>query len=293
VLEHVECPRCDTANLTSEVVCFACGAWLRPRRLPKHRASPTPAAPWVMWVGLLLGLAAAGLVALHVTQWVVAQEESAGRPVWHLPAAGALLVAAGQAGFTIARGIDRRWWRLKRAPGLKLGQAHTEDAVWVRGRLECDTPLIAPYVAKPCAYYRVVVREREEGQSGWQVKERETRAVDFRLVEESRSVYVPSGGVLFDAPWYIDTFIDPGGSAQARLWVLAVDMPVSVCGRLAGETARPRMDALGEGLPVVATWREPEAYCALVARRARRAQIAGWVATMVGGLALISAAAGM
>ncbi|MBE9566514.1 MAG: hypothetical protein IMF16_07175 [Proteobacteria bacterium] len=49
----------------------------------------------------------------------------------------------------------------------------------------------------------------------------------------------------------------------------------------------------GEALPVVATWREPEAYCALVARRARRAQIAGWVATVVGGLALISAVAGM
>ena len=293
MLEHVECPRCNTSNLTSEAVCFACGAALQPMRLRKHRALPMPAAPWVMWVGLLLGLAAAGLVALHVTQWVVAQEESAARPVWHLPAAGGLLLAAGQAGFTIARRMDRRWWRLKRAPRLKLAEARMADAVWVRGRPECDTPLIAPYVAKPCAYYRLVVREREEGQSGWQVKERETRAVDFRVVEESRSAYVPSGGVLFDAPWYIDTFIDPGGRVEARLWVLAVDMPVSVCGRLAGETTRLRMDALGEALPVVATWREPKAYCALVARRARRAQIAGWVATVVGGLALISAVAGM
>lgn len=202
------------------------------------------------------------------------------------------MVGVGQLAFLEARRRDRRWWRLRRAPQLPLSQAQTGDALWVRGRLACDTPLIAPYTGQECAYFRYIVREREQGQAGWRETQRGTNAVDFRLLEGEESVYVPSGDVLFDAPLFGDSFIGSGGTTQVRVWALAVGLPCSICGRLAGETSRPRLDPLGEGLPAVATWRLPADYVNLVRRRARVAHKWGWALTILGVLTLIAGIAG-
>ncbi|UCC68184.1 MAG: hypothetical protein JSV79_13930 [Armatimonadota bacterium] len=291
MLEHIECPKCSAPNLTTEVMCFACGASLRPRR--KRPPGERPAeAPWPLWVAVLIALLAAAFAGWHVASWIAGLRTRADLEFWHLPAAGAALIVAGQIAFWEARRRDRRWWRLRRAPELPLSRATTGDAVWARGRLACDTPLIAPYTSQECAYYRYSVREREQGQAGWRETERGTKAVDFRLAQEGDSVYVPSGAVLFDAPLFADSFIDVGGTTQVRVWALSVGMPISVCGLLAGETSRPRLDPLDEFVPIVATWRLPGDYVRLVGRRARIAHLSGWVLTVVGLLVLIAGIAG-
>jgi hypothetical protein len=210
-------------------------------------------------------------------------------PLWYLPVAGVVLAAAGQLAFREGRRRDRRWWRLSRAPELGLSRAHVGDAIWLRGGIDCDAPLIAPYVAKECVYYRYVLRER--GQDGWNISERGAKFVDFRIRVGGESVYVPSGGVLFDAPLYAETYLDPGGTRSVRIWALATGLPASVCGQLAGEMTRPRMDSLGEDLPAVATWRDPRAYLTFLRKRAQRAQRWGWALTIIGVLALVGGVA--
>jgi hypothetical protein len=74
---------------------------------------------------------------------------------------------------------------------------------------------------------------------------------------------------------------------KARVWALATGAPASVCGELAGESQRPRLDPLGEDLPAVASWREPQAYLAFLQKRARRAQKWGWALTILGTLVFI------
>jgi hypothetical protein len=291
MLQHIECPRCGTLNLTSEVICFACGAALRPsrRRLPSE---PAPEVPWPLWIGLVVALVAAALVAYHISVWAAAYRQRAALASWHLPVGGVLLIVAGRLASWEARRRDRRWWRLRRAPELKLSQVSTGDVIWTRGRLECDTPLIAPYVNQPCAYYRYTIRERNPDEGGWRETERGTKAVDFRIVDDEESVYVPTGSVLLDAPFYGDSILDGGGHIQLRAWLLPVGMPVSLCGELAGEARRPRLDPVAQGVPAVATWRLAKDYVALVGKRARRAQLWGWIFTILGALALVAGIAG-
>jgi hypothetical protein len=292
MLEHVECPRCSAPNLTTEAVCFACGTSLRPSR-KRARGGPPAEVPWPFWLALIAAVLAAGLVAWHLAAWIAGFRARSDLAPWHLPAAGAVLVAAGQAAFYQARRRDRRWWRLRRAPELKLSRASVGDALWAHGELACDTPLTAPYTSQECAYYRYEVRERESDEAGWRVTERGTKAVDFRLVQNGESVYVPCGSVLFDAPFYGDKYIDSTGITRVRVWAFPVGGPVSVCGVLVGETSRPRVDALDASLPIVATWRLPGDYVRLVARRARAAYLWGWALTMVGVLVLIAGIVGV
>jgi len=286
MLRHVECSRCHAPNLDTEIVCFACGHSLRP--LPRWRRAVSAPAPWVLWAGLLVLLAAAGVVGWHLARWLAAYRLRAALPGWHLPAAGGALLAAGQVVCYQARRIDRRWWRMKRAPTLPLSQIHPGDAVWVTGKLRCDSPVVAPFTTQECAYYHYRLEEREEGQAGWRTRERESKTMDFDVTHEGDSLHVPSGGLLVDAPLYLESFVDPSGTVRVHVWALAVDLPISVCGQIAGEADRPRLDALGEDLPAVATWRSPSDYVALAARRARRLQLAGWALTILGALVLVS-----
>jgi len=221
ILQHTECPRCGAPNLSTELVCFACGANLRPvrRRRPGH---PPPEAPWPLWIGLIFALLVAGFAGYHLAAWLAGYRERAVLPVWYLPLAGLLLGLAGRLAFREARRRDRRWWRLS------------------------------------------------------------------RVADGEKSVYVPSGDVLLDAPLYVETYLDLGGTRLAKVWALPVGLLVSVCGQLAGGSRRPRMDRLGEDLPVVATWREPGAYVQLVAKRAKKARVWGWALTILGALLLIA-----
>jgi hypothetical protein len=250
--------------------------------------------PWLLWPALLLGLVMAGLLAWHLAALIAGYRARLQAPSWYFPAAAAALILAGQLGFIEARRSDRRWWRLKRAPQLPIPQARVGDTAWLRGRLHSDSPLVAPYTSCECAYFRYQLQERDEDDLAWRTTEHASECVDFVVVETDsprpESVYVPSGGVLFDAPLYAETSLDPG-RMQVRVWALGVGLPVSVCGQLAGETGQPRMDALSDELPVVATWRSPKDYVALVARRARLAQISAWTLTILGALVLIASAA--
>ena len=292
MLEHVECPRCSAPNLTTEAVCFACGASMRPSR-KRPRGGPPAEVPWPLWLALIAALLGGGLAAWHLAAWIAGFRARADLAPWHLPAAGVVLLVASQGAFYQARVRDRRWWRLRRAPELKLSRANVGDTLWARGELVCDTPLVAPYTGQECAYYRYAVRERDSDEAGWRVTERGTKAVDFRLVQNGKSVYVPCGSVLFDAPFYGDEYVDSTGTARVRVWVLPIGAPVSVCGVLVGETSRPRMDALEATLPIVATWRLPGDYVRMVARRARALHLWGWALTMLGVVVLIAGIVGM
>lgn len=286
MLQHTECPRCHAPNLGTDVCCFACGTRLKP--LPKRLGGPAPAAPWPLWIGIALVVAIVCLIGYQAVVWLAGYRARAGFPVWYLPVAGGLLMAAGQAAFFEARRREASSWRLRRAPELPLSQSHTGDAVWARGKVKCDTPIIPAYFPQECAYYRYVVREREEGETGWRVTERETNAVDFELSEGEGSVYVPSGCVRFDAPLYVETYLDPGGHTQVKLWAIPIGLPVSLCGRIAGETSQPRVDPLEDDLPGVVTWRTPQDYVAMVAKQARSINLLGWGLTVCGVVALIA-----
>ena len=120
------------------------------------------------------------------------------------------------------------------------------------------------------------------------MRERDTNAVDFELVEGDQSLYVPSGCVRFDAPVYVETYLDVDGTVQVKLWAIPVGLTVSLCARVAGDSAHPRVDPLEPDLPGVVTWRTPEDYVAMVARQARTAQLGGWLLTALGALALIA-----
>ena len=286
-LQHTECPRCGAPNLGTEVCCFACGARLK--ALPKRfGGSPAPEPPWPLWIGLALILAVCGFIGYHAITWLVGYREQAAWPYWYLPVAGLALAIAGQLAFADARRRDARSWRLRRAPELPLTQAHTGDAVWTLGKVACDTPVVPAYFPQECAYYHYVLREREPGESGWRVTERETKTVDFRLVGEKESVYVPSGCIQVQAPLYVESFVDPGGTMEVKLWAIPVGLPVSLCGRLAGSSSRPRVEELDRDTRAILTWRSPAGYCALVSKRARRASMLGWALTVLATLSLIT-----
>ncbi len=291
MLEHIECPRCGAPNLGSEVCCFACGARLK-ALAKRYGPPPAGAAPWPLWIGLIIGLILFGLIAFYAVGWLVGYRNRSALPPSYLPVGGVVLVAAGQVAFWEARRRDARSWRLRRAPELPLSQAHTGDAVWARGRVECDTPVVPAYFPQECTYYHYVLREREHGESGWRVTNRETKAVDFRLVDGDESVYVPSGCVHFDAPIYVESYVDVGATMQVKLWAIPVGLPISLCGRIAGQTSQPRVDPLADDVLGIVTWRRPTDYCAFVARRARRAGMLGWALTLLGALALIAGVVG-
>jgi len=289
MLQHQDCPRCHAPNLSGELMCFACGAALGPR--PKRFGVRPTQAPWILWFGLFLGLAIAGVIGWQVAIWLAGYRARLLVPHWYFPAIGLALLIAGQVGLAEARRIDRRWWRLKRAPLLRMTQVHTGDTVWLRGAIFCDSPLIAPYTAAECVYYRYLLYERQGDRAGWSITERETKCVDFVLAHQEKSFYVPSGGVLFDAQLYHEGHVDSLGNVRVKVWALPLGVPVSVCGQIVGDSERPRIDRIGDDLPAVASWREPTDYVAFTARRARLAQASGWLATIAGILILIASVA--
>jgi hypothetical protein len=247
--------------------------------------------PWPLWVGLITALLLMGFVFWHVAGWLSGYTRRSGAPEWYLPVSGLLLLAAAQVAFYQARAVDRRWWRLKRAPELKLRQVHSGDIAWLHGKPESDSPLFAPFVNQPCVYYRLVLRTRDSDQAGWRTARRETRAVDFTLVQDGGSVYIPSGNVLFDAGIYVDSLVDPSGTQHARVWALPVGLPVSVCGKMASQSSQRRMDAPGDGVPVVVTWHSPATYVRLLTRRVTIARSFGWLVSVMAVLLFIAGAA--
>lgn len=104
-------------------------------------------------------------------------------------------------------------------------------------------------------------------------------------------MYVPTGGVLFDAAQYLDSMTDVDATQQVLVWAVPVGMPTSLFGQVGGEVAQRRMDGPGQGLPVIVTWRLPQDYVALMSRRARTDRAAGWVVTVLGLVLLIAGVA--
>lgn len=287
MLQHIECSRCHAPNTEAEYLCFACGAPLKP--MPKRFGRQAPAsAPWPLWLGLLFLVGLAGFVGYRAILVLAGYRQLAAWPAWYLPAAGAGLMLAGQLAFLLARRADADSWRLRRAPQLPLSQARTGDAVWTRGKVQCDSPVVPAYFPQECAYYHYIVREREADEGGWRVTERETNAVDFQLVDGEESVYVPSGSVRFDAPIYLESYLDPGATIKVKLWAIPIGLPISLCARIAGETSRPRVDPLEADLSGIATWRSPQDYVSMVAKHARITQLGGWALTLLGAIALLS-----
>jgi hypothetical protein len=287
MLEHVACRRCHAPNLTTEAICFACGAPLGRRR--RARDAP-PVTPWVFWFGIAFALAVVGLLAAVASHWLRAYRIAAGLSDVHMFAAVILLAAVGQAALSRARRRDGQWWELKRAPELPLAQTQAQDAAWIRGFVKSDTPLELPYAGnQKCVYYHVVVKEQEADQGGWRTTQNDTNAVDFTVQQESDTIYVPSGGVQFDAPLFVDTYLADG--AKAKVWAVAVEVPISVCGRVQVEGEQRVLMRLSDAIPVVVTWRLPSDCVAELAQRGRRAHWFGWAVSALAALLLIATVA--
>lgn len=288
MLEHVTCPRCRAPNLKTELVCFACGKLLS--KPPRSRERP-PSLPWVLWLGLAFALAAFGFVAASASQLLASYQLEAGVPTSRMLLVVVLLLVIGQVALYRARCEDRQWWELKRAPELPLTQVRSGDAVWLRGVVQCDTPLDLPYtMGEKCVYYRAVVKERDSSEKGgWRTTQNETNAVDFVVAGESGAVYLPCGDVRFEAPRFVDTFLDPG--IKVQVWAIAVETPISVCGRVDDDGGPRRLVRLSEATPVIATWRFPSDYLAELMARGRRAQCFGWAVSIAAAVALIATVA--
>ena len=282
MLEHVACPHCNAPNLKGEVMCFACGQPLgkRPRARPEM-----PVVPWVLWLGAVFGLVAFGLFAFSASQWVARYRQQMGIPDARMFALAGILAVAGQVALYWSRREDHAWWELKRAPELPLAQAQSGDAVWIRGAVKCETPLAMPYAGEACVYYRLVVQERDY-RGRWRMTERDTKAVDFAVAEEAGSIYVPSGGVLFDAPPYVNSFLADG--TRIQVWAIVLETPLSVCGRVDGDGKERIFSRLSAAVPAVATWRLAADYLAELARRSRLLQWGGWAASLAAALVLIA-----
>ena len=285
MLQHLACPHCGTQNLTTETICFACGEALRPLRPPHDRP---PRTPGVMWLGALCLVILLGLGVHFASLWLGRSRLEAGVTDQAMVGTVIALVLAGQVALYLARVDDQRWWELRRAPELPLAQANVGDVVWLRGHLACDTPLDLPYALDmKCCYYRLLRRERVPGKAEWRTVENERNAVDFRVTEGEESVYVPSGGVAFDAPIIVDSFVE-GGDSKVQVWALLLEVPISVCGRLDGEGKDRTLGRPSQESPLVATWQTPPGYLTELYRRTQRLLYSGWAALAVAVLVLIA-----
>lgn len=285
MLEHIICPRCQAPNLTAEQVCFACGRQLGKFARPRERP---PSLPWVLWFGIAIALAALGVLVASASQLLASYRLEAGVPKAHMLFAAALLLAVGQVALYRARREDRRWWELKRTPEMPLTQVSSRDATWVRGAVQCEAPLELPYAPdEKCVYYHLVVKEQEQTEKGgWRTTQNERNSVDFTVVADSGAVYVPSGGVHFEAPLFVDTCPAPG--VRAKVWAVGLNTPLTVCGRVEEEGGPRLLVRLSETVPLIATWRFPSDYLAELAKRGRRTQWLGWTVSFLAAATLIA-----
>jgi hypothetical protein len=245
----------------------------------------------VLWLGIAVVLAAFGFVAAGASQVIAAYRLEAGISEARMFLVVGVLLVIGQVALYRARCEDRQWWELRRAPELSLTQVHSGDAIWLRGSVQCDTPLDLPYtMEEKCVYYRAVVKEQDASEKGgWRTTQNETNAVDFTVAGESGAVYLPCGDVRFEAPLFVDTFLAPG--VKVQVWAIAVETPISVCGRVDDDGGPRRLVRLSEAAPVIATWRLPADYLAELMTRGRRAQCFGWAVSVAAAVTLVATVA--
>jgi hypothetical protein len=286
MLAHRVCPQCGAENLADEPVCFACGASVGKRRAPRERP---PVTPWVLYIGALALLALSAVVIFYASHHLASYRQQAEVPTGCMLLAAVALVLFGQYGFLHARRQDRSYWELKRAPQLPLKHAAPGDAVWLRGKIACESPMEVPYlVGQQCVYYHLRVREREEGeQGGWHTTQRDEQVVDFSLQEGDDTLYLPSGDLAIEAPVCVDTFVD--STTQVRVSALFVGWQVSVCGRVADDPPRRRLDRLSEDVCAVVTCHYPDDYLADLSQSERRHRALGWTLSVLATVLLIAA----
>ncbi len=285
MLKHRVCSQCGAENLAEEPVCFACGAAAGKRRAARERP---PETPWVLYVGALAVLGLFGVIAFYASHGIASYRRQAGVSIGEMLFLVAVLVLLGQYGFYRARHQDRSYWELKRAPQLPLKQAGPGDAVWLRGRIACDTPLEVPYLpGQQCVYYELRVREREEGrQGGWRTTQHERQAVDFSLQEGEDTLYVPSGDLAVEAPICVDAPVIR--SMRVRVSALFVGWQISVCGRVVDDPPRRRLERLSEEVRAVVTCQYAADYLADISKSERRHRALGWTMSVLAAVLLIA-----
>lgn len=177
---------------------------------------------------------------------------------------GAVAFIAGAAMLAIARASDRRNYIIERATPMPLRLVNERDDVWLRGTVECDRPLVAPYFSLPCVYYDYRLEERvmrtrrtKHGTSTyytWETRERRSERVDFRLRDGDLTILVPlASAELDDLPSKSEQL----GNWRHSLKFLPCPSTVSVVGSVGEKRARLERFA---NIPLIVTPRERDDY---------------------------------
>lgn len=109
-----------------------------------------------------------------------------------------------------ARRADARNWLYARAPALPIRLLTARDDAWVRGVVECASPLRVPRFAEPCVYFAYVVEEKRtrtvrtskggtRTETYWAVVQRDVEGVVFDLVDGTDRIRIdPRSAELHD-----------------------------------------------------------------------------------------------
>lgn len=120
----------------------------------------------------------------------------------------------GGAGFLVgigllawARAADRKNYIIQRATPLPLSLINERDDVWLRGRAECDAPVVAPHFGTRCVYYSYKleehVRKTRRTKKGtetyytWETRETSSEAALFRLRQDELSIEIDGAQAEF------------------------------------------------------------------------------------------------
>ncbi len=122
--------------------------------------------------------------------------EAAGAQVagylWVLWIGGGVGFLAGAILLAVARAADRRNYIIQRATPMPLALVNERDDVWLRGRTECDAPVVAKHFGFECVHYSYKLEERvrktrtdSKGRTTthqeWVTRERKSESAQFRL----------------------------------------------------------------------------------------------------------------
>lgn len=100
-----------------------------------------------------------------------------------------------------ARRADARNWIYARAPALPIRLVNARDDAWVRGIVECATPLRVPRFAEPCVYFVYTVEEKRtrtvrtskggtRTETYWAVVQTDIDGVVFDLVDGANRIRI-------------------------------------------------------------------------------------------------------
>jgi LemA protein len=163
---------------------------------------------------------------------------------------GLIFVLVGVGLLVSARRADRKNYVLERASPLPLSLVNVRDDVWVRGRVECPEPVVAPHFGYACVHYTYRLEERvarrvKRGNDyvteySWETRDSRSEAAPFRLWQDDCSILVDGGQAEYLFP---ASETNQMGSWRHSICYVPADGEVSVVGSVS--EGRERLEPYG------------------------------------------------